>query len=451
MERKIGMVSLGCPKNQIDAEHILADLKGKGYIIASQAADCDVVIINTCGFIDAAKAEAIENILEFAQLKEEGRIKGVVVTGCLSERYRQQILEEIPEVDAVVGIGANQSIPDIVEQVLEGKTHLEQYGEKTSLSLEGERLLSTPPYTAYLKIAEGCSNHCTYCAIPSIRGHFRSRPMENIVEEAKTLAAQGVKELILVAQDTTNYGSDLYGRYALTDLLKQLFEIKEFSWIRLLYCYPDKITDELLELMKGDNPLLPYLDLPLQHCADGVLKRMHRPMLGEETKQLLAHIRQTVPNITLRTTLIAGFPGETEQEFEQLCRFVKEMKFDRLGCFAYSQEEGTPAAKLPEQLEEEVKQRRAELVMEYQGRIMDRLSKRKIGSTIPVMLEGYDRMNRCCYGRSEADAPDIDCKVFFQAQGHHHTGEIIQVEITDTMDGDLLGREAGLPKRGKQG
>ena len=451
MERKIGMVSLGCPKNQIDAEHILADLKGKGYAIASQAADCDVVIINTCGFIDAAKAEAIENILEFAQLKEEGRIKGVVVTGCLSERYRQQILEEIPEVDAVVGIGANQSIPDIVEQVLEGKTHLEQYGEKTALSLEGERLLSTPPYTAYLKIAEGCSNHCTYCAIPSIRGPFRSRPMENIVEEAKTLAAQGVKELILVAQDTTNYGSDLYGRYALTDLLKQLFEIKEFSWIRLLYCYPDKITDELLELMKGDNPLLPYLDLPLQHCADGVLKRMHRPMLGEETKQLLAHIRQTVPNITLRTTLIAGFPGETEQEFEQLCRFVKEMKFDRLGCFAYSQEEGTPAAKLPEQLEEEVKQRRAELVMEYQGRIMDRLSKRKIGSTIPVMLEGYDRMNRCCYGRSEADAPDIDCKVFFQAVGHHHTGEIIQVEITDTMDGDLLGREAGLPKRGKQG
>lgn len=451
MERKIGMVSLGCPKNQIDAEHILADLKGKGYVISSQAADCDVVIINTCGFIDAAKAEAIENILEFAQLKEEGRIKGVIVTGCLSERYRQQILEEIPEVDAVVGIGANQSIPEIVEQVLEGKTHLERYGEKADLSLEGERILSTPSYTAYLKIAEGCSNHCTYCAIPSIRGPFRSRPMEKIVQEAKSLAAQGVKELILVAQDTTNYGSDLYGRYALTDLLKQLFEIKEFSWIRLLYCYPDKITEELLELMKGDNPLLPYLDLPLQHCADGVLKRMHRPMFKEETKQLLEHIRQTVPGITLRTTLIAGFPGETEQEFEQLCQFVKEMKFDRLGCFAYSQEEGTPAAKLPGQLEEEVKQRRAELVMEYQGRIMDRLSKRKIGSTIPVMLEGYDQMNRCCYGRSEADAPDIDCKVYFQAQGHHHTGEIIQVEITDTMDGDLLGREAGLLKRGKKG
>ena len=309
MERKIGMVSLGCPKNQIDAEHILADLRREGYTITPNPADCDLVIINTCGFIDAAKAEAIENILEFTQLKEEGRIQAVVVTGCLSERYRQQILEEIPEVDAVVGIGANQSIPEIVSQVLEGKTHLEQYGEKTDLSLEGERILSTPPYTAYLKIAEGCSNHCTYCAIPSIRGPFRSRPMENIVQEAKVLAAQGVKELILVAQDTTNYGSDLYGRYALTDLLKQLFEIKEFAWIRLLYCYPDKITDELLELMKGDNPLLPYLDLPLQHCADGVLKRMHRPMLGEETKQLLAHIRQTVPGITLRTTLIAGFPG----------------------------------------------------------------------------------------------------------------------------------------------
>ncbi len=438
MAIKVGIVSLGCPKNQVDAELLFGRLKNGGYELTGDAALADVAIINTCGFIESAKQESIDEILNFCTLKKEGQIKRVVVTGCLAERYREEILKEIPEADAVVGIGCNGEICDILDRVVRGEQPV-CIDEKGRLPLEGERVLTTLPYYAYLKIAEGCDNCCSYCAIPAIRGRFRSRTMEAIVEEAESLARDGVRELVLVAQDTTRYGEDLYGGAKLPELLRRLCKIEGFVWIRLLYCYPERITDELLEVIASEPKIAKYLDIPIQHADGEILRAMNRTGDAGRLLALVQKIREKVPGITLRTTLIAGFPGETEEQFETLVDFVKEAKFERLGCFAYSQEEGTPAAAMEGQLPEEVKERRAELVMLEQMRIHDRYNEEKVGTTLRVVTEGFDRYGEIYFGRSEADAPDIDGKVFFSSEKKRQMGEFVQVEVDETMDYDLIG------------
>lgn len=438
MPEKIGMISLGCPKNQVDAEIMLAKLAEGGFEITNDVDGADAVIVNTCGFIEDAKKEAIENILDMAELKKEGVIGKIIVTGCLAERYKEEILSEIPEIDAVVGIGSNADICEVCRRALSGET-VETFGEKTCLPLSGERLLTTPPWFAYLKIAEGCSNHCTYCAIPSIRGEFRSRPAEEILEEAKDLAKSGVKELIVVAQDTTRYGEDLYGKSALPALLKALSQIEELQWIRVLYCYPERISDELLEVMASSDKLLNYLDIPIQHADAGVLKAMNRKGDKESLLALLQKIREKLPDAVLRTTLITGFPGETEEAFETLCEFVKEARFDRLGCFAYSTEEGTPAALLPDQIDEDVRKERGEVVMEQQYRIFEEKSEELVGKILPTVVEGYDAYTDSYYGRTWRDAPEIDGQVHFTCGYELQDGDFVEVEIFEVQDYDLIG------------
>ncbi len=439
MAIKVGMVSLGCPKNQMDAELMLARLEQAGYEITAESGLADVVIVNTCGFIEDAKKESIENILEFAQLKKEGRIKKILVTGCLAQRYQQELVQELPECDGVLGLGANADIVEAVEQVTQDVAFY-RFPSRDSWVLEGSRLLTTPHFFAYLRIADGCDNRCTYCAIPLIRGNLRSRELEGLVSEATALAQTGVKELVLVAQDTTVYGRDLYGEPRLPELLRRLCRIDGLRWIRLLYCYPEHISEELLDVMATEEKVLPYMDLPLQHVSGHILKAMHRPGDRESLTALIAHLRERVPGIVLRTTLMTGFPGETEEDFGELCRFVKEVQFQRLGCFAFSPEEGTPAAKLPDQIPEDVKQRRRDIVMEEQQRVSDRYNEQQIGKTVTVLVESYDRYAECWFGRSEADAPDIDGKVFFPAPaGTVHPGDMRRIKITDTMDWDLMG------------
>lgn len=439
MAIKVGMVSLGCPKNQMDAELMLARLEEAGYEITAESGLADVVIVNTCGFIEDAKKESIENILEFAQLKKEGRIKKILVTGCLAQRYQQELVQELPECDGVLGLGANADIVEAVEQVTQDVAFY-RFPSRDSWVLEGSRLLTTPHFFAYLRIADGCDNRCTYCAIPLIRGNLRSRELEGLVSEATALAQTGVKELVLVAQDTTVYGRDLYGEPRLPELLRRLCRIDGLRWIRLLYCYPEHISEELLDVMATEEKVLSYMDLPLQHVSGHILKAMHRPGDRESLLTLIAHLRERVPGIVLRTTLMTGFPGETEEDFEELCRFVQEAQFQRLGCFAFSPEEGTPAAKLPGQLPEDVKQRRRDIVMEEQQRISDRYNEQQIGKTVTVLVESYDRYAECWFGRSEADAPDIDGKVFFAAPaGTVQPGDMRRIKITDTMDWDLMG------------
>ena len=439
MAVRVGMVSLGCAKNQVDGEMLMASLKNAGYELSDDAALADVAIINTCGFIESAKAESIEEILELVTLKKEGRIKKIVVTGCLSQRYQQEIRKEIPEVDAVVGIGANGEIAEIIGKVMEGETQ-DAFPEKEKMPLCGDRELSTPSYFAYLKIAEGCDNRCTYCAIPLIRGGYRSRTMESIVEEAQKLVDDGAKELIVIAQDTSRYGLDLYGELKLPELLRQLCRIEKLRWVRLLYCYPDTVTDELLDVMASEEKIVKYIDLPLQHASGRVLKAMNRRGDKESLTKLIAHMREKVPGLILRTTLITGFPGETEEDFTELSEFVQEVRFDRLGCFAYSQEEDTPAALLPDQIDEETKNRRAEIIMEQQMEIMQQKGEEMIGKAVTVLTEGFDRYAECYFGRTAADSPDIDGKVFFTAQGNKpYFGQFVKVRIEDCMDCDLTG------------
>ena len=439
MAVRVGMVSLGCAKNQVDGEMLMASLKNAGYELSDDAALADVAIINTCGFIESAKAESIEEILELVTLKKEGRIKKIVVTGCLSQRYQQEIRKEIPEVDAVVGIGANGEIADIIGKIMEGEIQ-EVFPEKEKMPLYGDRELSTPSYFAYLKIAEGCDNRCTYCAIPLIRGGYRSRTMESIVEEAQKLVDDGAKELIVIAQDTSRYGLDLYGELKLPELLRRLCQIEKLRWVRLLYCYPDTVTDELLDVMAGEPKVLKYIDLPLQHASGKVLKAMNRRGDKESLTKLIAHMREKVPGLVLRTTLITGFPGETEEDFTELSEFVQEIRFDRLGCFAYSQEEDTPAALLPDQIDEETKNRRAEIIMEQQMEIMQQKGEEMVGKAVTVLTEGFDRYAECYFGRTAADSPDIDGKVFFTAQGNKpYFGQFVKVRIDDCMDCDLTG------------
>lgn len=443
MEIKVGMVSLGCPKNQVDAEVMLNDLKKAGFTITPDESQADVIIVNTCGFIEDAKTEAIENILEAARFKKEGELKALIVTGCLAERYRDEITADIPEVDAVVGIGKNRDIVSVVKNAVKGEFH-NCYGAKDELLLGGDRLLTTPPYTAYLKVAEGCDNCCTYCAIPLIRGRFRSRTIEDCVKEAENLAEKGVTELIVVAQDTTRYGEDLYGKPMLCELLKKLCKIEGLHWIRTLYTYPERITDELLELINQEKKLVKYLDIPIQHCNGEILRRMNRKGNRESLLALTKKIRAAVPDITLRTTLLVGFPGETDEQYNELCEFVKQARFERLGCFAYSEEEDTPAASFPDQVDKQVRRDRCEHISDEQLPIVTENAEKQLGTVKEVLVEGYDNDIKCYFGRSQSDAPDIDGKVFFLSDKKLNEGEYHNVLITDTLDYDLLGELEGM-------
>ncbi len=444
MALKVGMVSLGCCKNQVDAEIMLALVKQAGFELCTEPGLCDVVIVNTCGFIEDAKRESIENILEFCQLKKEGQIKAVVVTGCLAERYREEIASEIPEADVILGIGSNEKIVSAIKKAVAGEKVV-LFGEKNELPLNGDRIISNLPFYAYLKLADGCDNFCTYCAIPYIRGRYRSRKIEDVMKEAEHLAKHGVKELVLVAQDTTRYGEDLYGKSVLPELLDRLQKLDGLKWIRMLYCYPDKITDELIAAINRNDKVLLYLDVPVQHISTPILEAMNRRDTEETLRALFAKLRREIPGVVLRTTLIAGFPGETEEDFEKLCRFVQEEKFERLGCFAYSQEEGTVAAKMDGQLDEELKKHRAEVVMDTQYPIAEAYNRSQIGKTLEVVVEGFDKYAECFFGRSAADAPDIDPKVFFTSKIGHSTGEFVPVKIEDTMEYDLIG--TAVPRR----
>ncbi len=440
MSVRVGMVSLGCPKNQVDAELMLGYLADAGYDLVEDAAMSDVAIVNTCGFIESAKSEAIEEILELAALKKEGRIKALIVTGCMAERYRDAVLEELPEVDAVVGIGANHKIAEIVGGIAE-KTGISVYGEKEELRMCGRRIRTTLPFYSYLRIADGCNNQCAFCAIPMIRGKYRSRPMEELVEEARQLAAKGVRELTVIAQDTTEYGSDLYGKRMLPELLNRLCEVEGLKWIRVLYCYPEKITDELLDVIASQPKICKYIDMPIQHSSRHVLRAMHRPGDRESLTRLIAHIREKIPGVVLRTTLMTAFPGETQEDFEDLIDFVREVKFERLGCFIWSAEEDTPAFDLPDRVDPETAAMREESIIDEQSRVIDGWCESMKGKRLEVMTEGFDRLAECYHGRSQGEAPEIDGKIFFDTDGKKLTpGEFVTVEITDCMDCDLVGR-----------
>lgn len=439
MNYKVGIVSLGCAKNQVDAEMLLFTLKNRGFKIVNDPADADAVIVNTCGFIESAKQESIDEIIELGKLKREGKIKAIVVTGCLAERYQNEITKQLYEVDAAVGIGANGQISDIVLDALNGRK-TELFPDKSMLPLEGGRVQSTPFYTAYLKIAEGCDNCCTYCAIPLIRGHFRSRQPDDVVKEAEYLAQNGVKELNVIAQDTTRYGEDLFGEPYLAKLLKRLCKIDGFRWIRVLYCYPDRITDELIDVMASEEKIVKYIDIPLQHCSGEVLKNMNRKGDRESLTRLLNKIKAKMPNVVFRSTFITGFPGETQQQFEELAEFAAEIKFQRLGCFPYSREEDTKAALMENQIDDETKQKRADIIMEHQQSVMAQYCESLIDSELEVLVEGYDKLAECYFGRSYADAPEVDGCVFFTCKGEKpKAGDFVNVKITDYMGCDPIG------------
>ncbi len=438
MPIKVGMVSLGCSKNLVDSERMLYKLRERGYELVTEPGLADVAVVNTCGFIQSAKEEAIETIIELGKLKEDGTLKKIIITGCLTQRYQEEAAELFPEADAVIGIGDNKDIIDILDHVLANE-RVVKFSSKLDAELTGERIISTLPFFAYLKVAEGCSNCCTYCAIPQIRGKFRSVPMEEVLKEAQWLAENGVTELIVIAQDTTRYGEDLYGEPKLPELLEKLSEIEGIKWIRTLYCYPERITDKLLETIADNGKLIKYLDIPIQHCNGEILSRMNRWGDKERLSHLMAHIRKKVPDIVLRTTLITGFPGETEEQFSELAEFVQEQKFERLGCFAYSQEEGTKAAEMENQLSEEVKNHRADIIMEQQMLISAANNEKLMGKRLTAVVEGFDKFAECYFGRTEKDAPDIDGKVFFTSENPLEIGDYVEIEISDTLDYDLMG------------
>lgn len=439
MSYNVTLLSLGCAKNRVDAEIMLSGLRDAGYNIVPSVNLADIVVINTCGFVDDAKIESIEEIISVVRLKNKGLVKAIIVTGCLAERYKDEVLKEIPAVDAVVGIGANGDIVNIVKKVLDGEK-IESFPNKLYLPLNGKRLQTTPKYYAYLKIADGCDNRCSYCAIPLIRGKFRSRKMEDIIDEAQILAKNGVKELLVIAQDTTRYGEDIYGELKLAELLKHLCKIDGIEWIRVLYCYPDRITDELIDVISKEDKILNYIDIPLQHCNGKILKNMNRRGNKESLTELLNKIRAKIPNVILRTTFICGFPGETDEEFNELAEFAKEMRFERMGCFAYSQEEGTTASKMNNQIDDEIKFKRQEILMEEQMKIMEENSIKMLGKTISVLFEGYDEEKESFYGRSMADSPDVDGRVYFSINDNiPKEGEFINVKINDFETCDLIG------------
>ena len=447
---KIGFVSLGCSKNLCDTEIMLRHLVDEGYEITPEESDADIVIVNTCAFIESAKKESIDNIIDLGWLKKHHTLKGIIVTGCLAERYREQVLEELPEVDAVLGVGGIHRIGEAVaavEAALAKKGGKKRamyacFDDKEASELGGERVITTGDAMAYLKIAEGCSNRCTYCAIPMIRGRMRSRTMKEIVEEATALDAMGIKELVLIAQDTSAYGIDLYGKYELPELIRGICGATDIPWIRLLYCYPDKITDELVEEIKNNPRVVKYIDIPIQHISDPVLKRMNRHGDAAMIREAVAKLR-TIPGMVLRSTAIVGFPGETEEDFRLLCDFIKEAKFERFGAFTYSQEEDTPAASFPDQIDEQVKQDRYDILMQTQLGVSEAYNRSRVGTTVKVLCEGWDPVAESHYGRSYAEAAEIDGKIWFSVKRKDlriAEGEMIDVKITEAMDYDLVGR-----------
>ena len=430
------MISLGCPKNQVDGEALLAKLKKAGYEIVNNIEDSDVMIVNTCGFIEQAKKEAIDTILEVAEYKNAGLISAIVVTGCLAERYQDEIIKEMPEVDAVLGIGANSDIVKTCDKALCGIVTT-SFPNKCYLSINDERIISTPSHWAYLKIAEGCDNRCSYCAIPGIRGGFRSRTIESCVDEAKALAESGVKELILIAQDTTKYGQDLYGKYSLDILLKELVKIDGIEWIRLFYCYPQRITDSLINVIANEEKVCSYIDIPLQHSDKTVLKNMNRVGDGEDYRALISKMRKAIPGLALRTTFMVGFPGETDEQFENLCKFTEDVKFDKMGCFTFSPEEDTPAYDMQNQIDDDVKVRRQEVLMNKQYSITEELNKQRIGRIYKVIIDTFD--GEKYVGRSYMDSPEIDSGIIFTCDNNLNIGDFVNVEITDYNGYDLIG------------
>ena len=435
---KVGFISLGCSKNLVDTEVMLRSLHDAGYEITPDESEAEVIVVNTCGFIESAKKESIDNILDVAWLKKHGKCKHIIATGCLVERYREEVMKELPEVDALLGVGSLSHIVDALRAVERGEKYM-SFEDKETSPLGGERLLTTPEYSAYLKIGEGCDNRCTYCAIPLIRGHFRSRPMESLVAEAKELEALGVKEINLIAQDSSRYGLDLYGEYKLAALVRRLTEETTIPWIRILYCYPDKITDELIEEYRTNDRLVKYMDIPIQHISDTVLERMNRHGRKKLIVDTVNKLRERVPGVVLRTTAMVGFPGETEEEFSELCEYVKAAKFDRFGAFTFSPEEGTVAATMDGQIDEQTKQDRYDTLMQTQLTVTEELNARRIGSTLTVLTEGYDSAAGIHYGRSFADAPDVDGKVYFRAKERIPEGTFVSVKIEEALDYDLVG------------
>lgn len=440
MGYKIALTSLGCAKNLINSEQMLCLLQQAGMELTVETDEnVDAAIINTCGFIESAKSEAIENILYMGQLKKEGKLKKLIVAGCLPQRYQEELLKEMPEIDAIVGVGSYGSIVDVVNRLMADENRISVFGDIDAPVDETGRIVSTGGSCAYIKIAEGCDNHCAYCVIPSIRGKFRSRPMDNIVREAAILAASGIKELIVVAQDITRYGTDLYGKRCLPELIEKLSAIKGIEWIRLHYLYPDEIDDELIETVASDPKVLKYLDIPIQHINDGILMRMNRRGTGSEIRTLFKKLRERIPGLVLRTSLIAGLPGEGEAEFEELCAFLREAKIERAGVFPYSPEEGTAAAGM-DRPDEETAKRRAEQIEQLQSEIMYDFNRSRIGRKTKVLCEGYDAVTKCYYGRSYAESPDIDGQIYFSA-GKAKPGDIVAVRLTEDFDGDMIGEK----------
>ena len=436
---KILFISLGCDKNLVDTEVMLGLLASRGYEMTDDETEADIIVINTCCFIHDAKEESIQNILEMAEYKKEGKVKALIVTGCLAERYRQEILDEIPEVDEVLGTTAYDRILDAVDAALAGE-HSVMLADIDALPLpDTKRLVTTGGHFAYLKIAEGCDKHCTYCIIPKIRGNYRSVPMERLIREAEELAAQGVKELILVAQETTLYGKDLYGEKSLHRLVRELCRISGLQWIRILYCYPEEITDELIQVMKEEKKVCHYLDLPIQHASDAVLKRMGRRTTKQELIEIIGKLRREIPDICLRTTLITGFPGETEEQHVERIEFVDEMEFVRLGVFTYSPEEGTPAEKMPDQIDEEVKEERQDELMELQQEIAFENAERMVGREVLVMIEGKVADENAYVGRTYRDAPNVDGLIFINTDEELLSGDFARVKVTGALDYDLIG------------
>lgn len=445
MPVKIGMVSLGCSKNLVDSERMLYKVREHGYEIVTDPAKANVVIVNTCGFIKEAKEEAIETILELAKLKEEGTVKKIIATGCLVQRYREEFEAEFTnEVDAVAGIGSEDEILSLIDKVLANE-HVVEFKDKLLLECTGKRIITTLPFFTYLKIAEGCSNCCSYCAIPMIRGKYRSVPMEDVLEEARWLAENGITELIVVAQDSTRYGEDLYGKSRLPELLRELCKIDRLKWIRVLYCYPERITDELIDVIASEPKIVKYMDIPIQHSDEKILKAMGRGGSEAELRALFKKLREKIDGLVIRTTLITGFPGETEEQFNSMAEFIKDMEFDKLGCFPYSEEEGTKAATMPDQVDEEIRQHRAEIIMEQQQLISEQKNLRMIGKTVEAVVEGFDQWAECYFGRTAGDAPDIDGKIFFDCDHKLEIGQFVNVHVNESLDYDLMGEVTDEP------
>ena len=436
----VGFISLGCAKNQVNTEQMICLLSEAGYAISPEADEVDVAVVNTCGFIDSAKSEAIANILMLAERKQLGRVGKILVTGCLSERYRDEILQELPEVDGVLGTGSYYDIVPAVEEVLAGGRP-EKFGDIDAPIPEVGRVLTTPRHYAFLKIAEGCDNHCSFCVIPSLRGRYRSRAYEDVLQEARELAEAGVRELIVVAQDTSRYGLDLYGERRLAPLLRDLCKIEKLHWVRVHYLYPDEIPDELIDVIASEPKIVKYLDIPIQHVNDRILRRMNRRGDAKFLADMLTRLRGRIPGLVIRTSLITGLPGEGEAEFEELCDFLHEYRLERVGCFAFSPEDGTPAAKM-EHPDAETAERRAEIISQAQSRVMDAWNEARVGTVMEVLCEDFDEDAQLWCGRTYADSPDIDGRVLFEADDGL-PGQFYQVMITETADGDLIGTAQG--------